>query len=123
MILEVIGLHFILDQLIPGQGTIYVHAAEVEGAYPVAIENIAIEIVPVKFAGHVDFSRVYRGAFSKRGIYPALVLFRWGEHRVYLRAYDRSRPSTLLEEDYINVSPYVRVGFWDKHVYLNLSER
>ena len=75
IMLEVIGLHLILDQLIPGPGTIYIHATEEAGDYSVAIENIAIEIAPVKYPGDVDYSRVYRGYFNKRGIYPAFVLF------------------------------------------------
>jgi hypothetical protein len=118
IVLEIIGLHLVLDPIIPGQGTIYVHAAKTGATYPFAMKNIRIEIAPVEFEGHIDLDRIQYGSFSETGAYSALVKFNWGEHRIYVRAYDQAQPDRSLLADFISISPYVRVGLCDKHVYL-----
>lgn len=117
-ILEFLGLHLILDPIIPGQAIIYVDAPRATTDYPFVLENLRIQIAPVRFDGHPDFQRIRFGSFNHTGTYSTLVNFNWGESRVLIRVYDQAQPRKSLVKRYIHISPYVRVGLWDSHIDL-----
>ena len=120
-VLEVVGLHLILDQTIPGQATIRVHAAA-EGAKPAfALENTILEVAPIRFNGRTDLARLHMGSFDQTGTYSSIVDLDWGEHRILVRAYDPSRSSLPMMESYISISPYVRIGLWEQDIYLKTA--
>jgi len=118
VVLEFLGIHLVVDPLVPGDGIIYVHATGDQALHPSLVENLRLEIMPVRFDGHRDSQRMHSGPFDDTRKYSTLVAFNWGESYVFLRVYDVARRKILLQR-YVHISPYVRVGLYDKHIYLD----
>jgi hypothetical protein len=120
VIVEVIGLHLIIDPIVPGQqAAIHVHAFTKESNDALLTKNFLIELAPLSFDGKVDYGRLRSGTFSHAGIFSTIMSFDWGEHRLFIRIYDRSQSERPVIEDYKSISPYVRVGLFEKHIYLD----
>lgn len=119
IILELTGVHLLLDLVSPGQGTIHIYAPDKKPSRLYVLENLRIEIAPVKYDGHPDFQRIHFGVFAYGGIYSSIINFNWGEREIFVRIYDQTRPNLPLIESYYHISPFVRVGLNDKHIHLD----
>jgi hypothetical protein len=115
LIIEFFGLHLILSPIIPGQAHIQVY---IVSDLPALHENLMVQLMPVKFNGRPDYLRVENGSIDQLGSFSAIINFKWGEHRVMVRLYDKSQPSKSLIECFENISPYVRIGVVDKDIHL-----
>ena len=114
LILGLVGAHLLLDPFIPGQPTIHVYAPS---KFPTVLENLRVRIAPIKFDGNIDPTRTYHARFAKDSIVSAVVVFNILEQNIQLILYDETQPENPLGVRIVRLSPYVRRGFWDKHVY------
>ncbi len=117
--IEVVAIHLVIDPVIPGHGVLQVHAS-----WPTQYshDNIIVEMAPIEFNGHVDLARLHTGSLTADGSYSVLMQFEWGEQRVYYRAYNAARPDSPFDEGFTSVSPYVRLGLLEKHIFLRHPE-
>ncbi len=118
LIIEVIGVHLLLDPLVPGQGKIRIELGKGAEKPERVIEDLRIELAPVQLNGQTKLSDIKMGAFDQSGVYSTIIKFDWGEHGVHLRVYDQTQPSQFIRDEYHNVSPYVRAGLWDMSLNL-----
>ncbi|MCF8057248.1 MAG: hypothetical protein K9K37_11505 [Desulfocapsa sp.] len=114
LILGLVGVHLLLDPLIPGQPTVHVHAPT---EYPTVVENLRVRIVPIKFDGNIDPARISSNIFAGDLAITKVVVFHVMEQRLHLRLYDVTQPENFLGRRVVYLSPYIRLGLWDKHVH------
>ena len=107
-----IGAHLLLNPLVPGQPTIYIHAPP---TCPTRPENLRIKLAPICFDGDIDCDRTSYSSFSK-GLVTEIVVLHVLEQRLQLTLYDETQKNPI-EKQIVYLSPYVRCGLWDKHVY------
>lgn len=113
-----VGTYLLLDPLIPGQPIIHVHAPN---TCPTRPENLRVKLAPIKIDGTIDPARMSYCSFAG-GLVTEIVVFHVLEQRLLLELYDKTQKNPI-DKRIVYLSPYIRCGIWDKHVYLKWAQQ
>jgi hypothetical protein len=117
IVFEIIGIHRLIDPIVPGQAIINVHAENL-------IRNdrepydLRVEITVANFGGSLDTGNVIIAPFDDRGIYSALIYFGWLQNRVQVRIFRQTNATKSIVLRWEHISICSRLGLTDKDIYI-----
>lgn len=116
LLLALVGASLLVDPLIPGQATVYVHAPADTDALP---RNLRVRIAPVRLDGSPDPLRMTHARFDDAGTSVRSVSFRFFETRLNVRVCDATRPRRTVRAKSVRLSPLEKQGVCDLHVTMH----
>ena len=104
-IIGLVAVGCLLDPLIAGAASVTIHAPT---QFPTTKDNLQVRVIPLGFSGPAGGGRTVYAAFDSRGVAEVTVVMRVLETRMEIAIIDRSRPSEVVDEKSVYISPFVR---------------